>query len=1014
MSNKSKGKRYKCPYCDHRAYRSNLIDHVDKIHEDLIPKNYTASRVVYNSINKKDHGTCMICHKETEWDENKQRYDTLCGNPKCKKQYVEIVRARMVHKYGTYNLLKDPNFQKKMLANRSISGKYKFKDGGSIGYVGSYEKKFLEFMDNFLHIKSYDIISPGPNIPYMYKGEEHVWITDFLYEPYNLVFDIKDGGDNPNTRDMKEYREKQIAKEKAIAEYGDYNYIRLTDNKFEQLILLIMELKEKEDNKPIIRINEYTDQSHIISSKEDTNMIIESSNEIPEFESDKELSEYMKKNISYKKYTKLMSPEDVYHSKKGSCHDQVMFELYCLQKLKLHPKALFLIEYNDTGRGNSNVTHSLVYYKKNNKIYWFENAWGGQEGIHEFNSLDELKEKITDLHNSGKFGNACIYPDLEFRSFKTHKPGETLQELVNKCLSIKESYANESSRFKRIDMDFSDLTEDMLLSAAESAAHYTKWCRMDDGKFCNVYEFKKFKTNLNNATFCFATYRGSEDTLNYILNFCNENNSFKYGNYKIFPVFDNDTIYLYGKIKELFQYIDTSDIPVNEETRIDDDKIPENIYHISTVNHNGEVFEPRYYDNDNVKKDMERRVKRVCFSDSINGAFYSIFPNGAYDIDLFVHVPGHKVKVYETTEYDIYDSDITHEVWVKEPVEMKCIGKIHVSGVSKKYHTLEIDKDKSGYGKKKYYEPIWNWVERYENSSIKENSSDNYSVVYFTKEISPKSLQKIYHEMNHELQGKIAVKISTGELGGHNFLSPKLIKDLVQELNGTIVECNTAYKGKRNTSIDHWETIKKHGFLDIAKVDIMDEDSDFMIPITNGYHLNENYVGSNMKNYDSVLMLSHFKGHTMAGYGGALKNMSIGMASSKGKINIHTAGKGGDMLKADRNKFLESMVDADQSIINYFGKDNILYINVANNLSIDCDCDSNPKDPEISDIGIFASTDPVAIDQACIDAVYNHPNPKKRSLINRIESRNGTHTIECAYNHNLGNKNYLIIDIDKN
>lgn len=461
MSNNSK--RYKCPYCEYRAYRIDLITHVGDEHNDMIPKNYTPARIVYNTINKKDHGTCMICHKETKWDEDKQRYDTLCGNPRCKKQYVEMVRSRMVHKYGTYNLLKDPNFQKKMLEGRSISGKYKFEDGGSVGYVGSYEKKFLEFMDKFLHIKSYDIMSPGPNIPYKYKNEEHIWITDFLYVPYNLVFDIKDGGDNPNTRDMKEYREKQTAKEKAIAEYGDYNYIRLTDNKFEQLILLMMELKEKDDEKPIIRINESMNKLHIISSKEDINMITESYNEIPKFESDKELSDFMKKNIFYKNYTKLMSPEDVYSTKRGSCHDQVMFELYCLRQLKLKPKALFLIEYNDTGRGNSNVTHSLVYYEKNNKTYWFENAWGGQEGIHEFNSLDDLKQKITDLHNSGKFGNVSIYPELEFRSFKTHKPGETLQELVNKCLSIKESSVNEFVSSKVID-DY-ESKQDMNISS---------------------------------------------------------------------------------------------------------------------------------------------------------------------------------------------------------------------------------------------------------------------------------------------------------------------------------------------------------------------------------------------------------------------------------------------------------------------------------------------------------------------------------------------------------------------
>lgn len=255
-TNKPKGKRYKCPYCEYRGYRVELVEHVEDKHEDMIPKDYSPARVVYNAINKKDHGSCMICHKETKWDEDKQRYDTLCGSKRCKDEYVKIVRTRMVKKYGTDNLLRDPNFQKKMLENRSISGKYKFEDGGSVGYVGSYEKKFLEFMDQFLHIKSYDIISPGPTIPYKYNGKEHTWITDFIYEPYNLVFDIKDGGDNPNTREMKDYREKQTAKEKAIAEYGDYNYIRLTDNKFEQLISIFMELKEKADDKPLIRINE--------------------------------------------------------------------------------------------------------------------------------------------------------------------------------------------------------------------------------------------------------------------------------------------------------------------------------------------------------------------------------------------------------------------------------------------------------------------------------------------------------------------------------------------------------------------------------------------------------------------------------------------------------------------------------------------------------------------------------------------------------------------------------------
>lgn len=295
---------------------------------------------------------------------------------------------------------------------------------------------------------------------------------------------------------------------------------------------------------------------------------------------------------------------------------------------------------------------------------------------------------------------------------------------------------------------------------------------------------------------------------------------------------------------------------------------------------------------------------------------------------------------------------------------------------------------------------------------IYENSSDS-SIVYFTKNINPDSLRKIYHALNHPMRGNVGVKISTGEYGGHNYLKPELIKDLIEEVNGTIIECNTAYNGSRNTFKSHWDTIKKHGFTKIAKVDLMDETGDLNIPVRNGYHLKENIVGKSITNYNSIIMLSHFKGHMMAGYGGALKNMSIGMASAKGKVNIHTAGEGGDIMKADRNKFLESMVDADSAIIDYMNKDNLIYINIANNLSVDCDCDPHPHKPEIADIGIFASLDPVAVDQACIDAIYNLEDPKKKSLIQRIESRNGIHTIECAVEKSLGSRKYIIIDIDE-
>lgn len=280
------------------------------------------------------------------------------------------------------------------------------------------------------------------------------------------------------------------------------------------------------------------------------------------------------------------------------------------------------------------------------------------------------------------------------------------------------------------------------------------------------------------------------------------------------------------------------------------------------------------------------------------------------------------------------------------------------------------------------------------------------SVVYFTKEITPESLIRIYEALGASLNGRVAVKISTGEPGGHNFLQPALIGPLVKKLSGTIVECNTAYEGKRFSSADHWQAIHDHGFEGIAPCDIMDEFGEFSIPVEGGKHLRENFVGEHLKNYNSMLMLSHFKGHLMGGFGGALKNMSIGVASSHGKANIHGAGDPAKLWTADHDSFLESMADADKSVMDYIGRQNIVYINVANRLSVDCDCDSNPHEPEMEDLGIFASLDPVALDQACVDAVYASPDEGKAALIERMESRNGIHTVETAAELGLGNRTY--------
>lgn len=270
-------KKYKCPYCEVRCERDKLDLHIEKMHKEMIPQGYTAARVAFNYLNKKECGHCIICGNETEWNEDKKRYERLCGSKSCLNKYKKLCEERLKNKTGKTKeeMLSDPEFQNKMLNGRKISGKYVFEDKGSLGYVGTYEKNFLEFMDKFLHVKSEDIISPGPTVEYYYEGKKHFWITDFYYIPYNLVLDIKDGGSNPNNRNMPEYRAKQSAKEKAITSLQVYNYIRLTDNQFDQLIEIMFELRDSLNDlegvykrditkvKPIIKINEVFDQKSI-------------------------------------------------------------------------------------------------------------------------------------------------------------------------------------------------------------------------------------------------------------------------------------------------------------------------------------------------------------------------------------------------------------------------------------------------------------------------------------------------------------------------------------------------------------------------------------------------------------------------------------------------------------------------------------------------------------------------------------------------------------------------------
>ena len=285
------------------------------------------------------------------------------------------------------------------------------------------------------------------------------------------------------------------------------------------------------------------------------------------------------------------------------------------------------------------------------------------------------------------------------------------------------------------------------------------------------------------------------------------------------------------------------------------------------------------------------------------------------------------------------------------------------------------------------------------------------SKVFFSREITPEKVVELYRAAGKELPGRVAVKVHSGEEGNQNFLHPDFWEPMVEAVNGTIVECNTAYAGSRNTTEKHMATMEKHGWSKYFKVDLLDaEGPDLVLDIPDGKRIKKNYVGKDIVNYDSLLVLSHFKGHPMGGYGGALKQLSIGSASSFGKAYIHGAGEPEKIWTADHDSFLESMADAASSVVKLF-KGNAVYVNVMKNMSVDCDCCAVAEDPCLADIGVLVSTDPVAVDQACVDLVYACDDPGKAHFLERVESRNGVHTIEAAAAMGVGSREYELIEL---
>ena len=452
-------KKYKCPYCEKRLDRQKLITHIEKVHEDMIPENYTATRVVFNLINKKTQGKCVICGKETEWNENKARYERICNNPKCKKAYIDQTADRLYKKHGKtkQDFLNDPKFQEKMLQNRSISGKYKFQDGGVLPYVGSYEKNFLQFMDQFFHVKSSDLIAPGPVIDYKFNGKTHQWITDFYYEPYNLVFDIKDGGSNPNTREMNEYRAKQIAKEKAIKDMKQYNYIRLTDNQFDQMIELMLELKENLIDTPvnttrkvIIRVNEgvssVLNKNHKQKGSKKLSFFKKvsiSENVISKYKEDYKFLSHIKTDKNCKGYLffydkELVAVLSVEYKENGENWIQAIEIVKKYQGYGLSEQLLdiALKEFNATylsvNKNNEIAIYiykkkGFVVYKETDTMYFMRLSSIKESVIYESNKnienckIDDMKEVLSSLDDDSfenfRFKN-IMYCDVRYRSEK--------------------------------------------------------------------------------------------------------------------------------------------------------------------------------------------------------------------------------------------------------------------------------------------------------------------------------------------------------------------------------------------------------------------------------------------------------------------------------------------------------------------------------------------------------------------------------------------------------------------
>jgi hypothetical protein len=710
------------------------------------------------------------------------------------------------------------------------------------------------------------------------------------------------------------------------------------------------------------------------------------------------------KREDFDNYYRMLSPQEFNKYKGGVCWDYVTYEAYYFKRN--FPDIKFKSYYHiGVDTDGSTPTHTFIVFKYGNKFYWFESSWKPKRGVYEFNTEKDALNYI--IYNLNKDAGSRITKSflIEYNALDNKLYGMNGAEYMTymeKRISNRNLFGKPKSNIEPnaiFNNDLPCVPEDSIYES--SNINDFKRLNLDE-KTIDIYK-SKFKM--------LRHIRVNSNTKGYL--YINSNNEFvglintekKSDGIWIQALEVADNMKHKGIGTKLLQ-IAINDLKTIKLSVRKNNTPAINLYNKTGWKEYDQTDTMIFMSYGTINEEALSSKDRKGLSDKEFGLPKKRkYPLNDKEhvlqaIRFFNYCDEEDRKelannIIKKIEY-YFDKEEQLDIHVGEKNDFKRYWK--GPKAIKESFDDKFPKDDS------YYERL---------SSVRNipNSGFDDSVVYFTSNISPESLLKIFKISNNGcISGRVGVKLSTGEAGNNNYLKPELIKLVVDEVNGIICECNTAYEGKRNTTQEHIKVIQDHGFLDIADVDIMDSDGQISLPVTGGNHLTENFVGETFQSYDSFLILSHFKGHAMGGFGGALKNISIGFASQVGKRLIHTAGrskrtwKGGEQIP-----FLESMAEAAQSVCSA-KEGRILFINVMNNMSVDCDCSSHPEEPTMKDIGILASLDPVALDQACVDLVYSAEDGK--DVIERIETRNGTHILEYAHKLGIGSRRYKMINID--